>query len=191
MIFMTRRSNRRDFLKQGVGAGLGFWVAGGLTPTVSRAANEQLNFACIGVGGKGSSDTDHVGSLGNIVALCDIDDNILGAKASKFPKAKTYNDFRKLFAEMGKEIDAVTVSTPDHTHAPASIMAMRLGKHVYCQKPLTHSVHEARLMRETAAKMKVATQMGNQGTAENGLRGRLESEPRHEAMDEQTDDALP
>lgn len=171
---MTRRSSRRRFLQQSAATGLGFWVAGGLTPSVSRSANEQLNFACIGVGGKGSSDTDHVGALGNVVALCDIDDNILESKASKFPKAKKYNDFRKMLNEMGKEIDAVTVSTPDHTHAPASIMAMRLGKHVYCQKPLTHSVYEARLMRETAAKMKVATQMGNQGTAENGLRRAVE-----------------
>src|SRR5262249_25659924 len=91
-----------------------------------------------------------------------------------FPHAKRYNDFRKMLEEMGKQIDAVTVSTPDHTHAPASIMAMRMGKHVYCQKPLTHSVYEARLMRDTAAQYRVATQMGNQGTAENGLRRAVE-----------------
>src|SRR6185369_2689019 len=131
---------------------------------------EQLNIACIGVGGKGSSDTDHAGNHGNIVALCDIDDQHLDAKASKFPQAKKFNDFRKMLEQMDKSIDAVTVSTPDHTHAFAAVMAMKMGKHVYCQKPLTHTVHEARVMRETATKYKVATQMGNQGTADSGLR---------------------
>ncbi|HEV3204178.1 MAG TPA: Gfo/Idh/MocA family oxidoreductase [Gemmataceae bacterium] len=167
---MKHRTNRRDFLKQTSIAGVGFWVAGGSAIPQSRAANDKINFACIGVGGKGSGDTEQAGHYGNMVALCDIDEKHLEAKAKDFPSAKKYTDFRKMFDEMGKEIDAVTVSTPDHTHAVASIMAMKLGKHVYCQKPLTHTVYEARMMRETAAKMKVATQMGNQGTAENGLR---------------------
>ncbi len=167
---MTRRTSRRDFLKQSALAGVGFWAAGGLTPSVSRAANEKLNIACVGVGGKGSSDTDQAGRVGNVVALCDVDSDTLGKKAEKFPAAKKYADFRKMLQEMEKQIDAVTVSTPDHTHAPASIMAMKLKKHVYCQKPLTHSVYEARLMRETARKMGVCTQMGNQGTAANGVR---------------------
>ncbi|MCS6852723.1 MAG: Gfo/Idh/MocA family oxidoreductase [Gemmataceae bacterium] len=171
---MTRRSSRRQFLQQSVLSGVGFWVAGGLSRADSKSPNERLNFACIGVGGKGSSDTDHVAALGNIVALCDVDSDFLGAKAQKYPKAKTYVDFRKMFDEMGKEIDAVTVSTPDHTHAVASVMALRLGKHVYCQKPLTHSVYEARVMRELAAKMGVCTQMGNQGTAHNSLRTAVE-----------------
>lgn len=171
---MARRSTRRDFLKQSAAAGVGFWAAAGLTPSVSRSANEQLNIACIGVGGKGGSDTDQAGAFGNIVALCDIDENFLNNKAKRFPKAKLYHDYRKLFDEMGKSIDAVTVSTPDHTHAHASIMAMRMGKHVYTQKPLTHSVWEARQMREIAAKMKVCTQMGNQGTAHDGLRTAVE-----------------
>jgi predicted dehydrogenase len=133
-----------------------------------------VRIACIGVGGKGSSDADQAGNHGDIVALCDIDDNRLRAKAEKFPKAKTYHDFRKLFDELHNQIDAVTVSTPDHTHAAASLMAMRLGKHVYCQKPLTHTVGEARLMRDTARKYKVATQMGNQGTADAGFRRGVE-----------------
>ncbi|HLJ94228.1 MAG TPA: Gfo/Idh/MocA family oxidoreductase [Gemmataceae bacterium] len=171
---MEQQNNRREFLKDTTLAGVGFWVAGGLALTESRAANEKVNFACIGVGGKGDSDTSHVGQLGNVVALCDIDDNTLNRKAEQFPKAKKYNDFRKMLDEIGKEIDAVTVSTPDHTHAPASVMAMKMGKHVYCQKPLTHSVYEARLMRETAQRQKVATQMGNQGTASNGLRRAVE-----------------
>jgi predicted dehydrogenase len=168
------RTHRRDFLKQTALAGVGFWAAGGLSRAESRAANERLNIACIGVGGKGSSDTDQAAKVGNVVALCDIDDNHLNAKAAKFPEAKKYNDFRKMLEEMDKQIDAVVVSTPDHTHAPASIMAMKMKKHVYCQKPLTHDVFEARLMRETARANKVCTQMGNQGTASNGLRRAVE-----------------
>jgi predicted dehydrogenase len=193
---MSQSSNRRDFLKQSALAGIGFWAAGGLTVAASKAANEQINFACIGVGGKGSSDADHVARLGNVVAICDVDENTLNAKANQkekekykdkdgkekeretgkqlFIKARKYTDFRKMLEEMDKDIDAVTVSTPDHTHAPAAVMAMRMKKHVYCQKPLTHSVYEARLMRETAEKMGVATQMGNQGTASDGLRRAVE-----------------
>jgi len=169
-------SSRRDFLQQSAVAGIGFWAAGGVLGAEKKkeSANERLNIACIGVGGKGSSDTDHAGNHGNIVALCDIDDNTLGHKAEKFPQAKKYNDYRKMFDEMGKSIDAITVSTPDHTHAIPSLIAMQLGKHVYCQKPLTHTVFEARQMREMARKYKVATQMGNQGTAEDGLRKAVE-----------------
>ena len=171
---MNAHKNRRQFLTDTALAGVGFWVAGGLATADSKSANEKLNIACIGVGGKGSSDVDHCGQLANIVALCDVDDHTLEAKARRFPKAKKYHDYRKMLDEMDKQIDAVTVSTPDHTHAPASVMAMRQGKHVYCQKPLTHTVHEARLMRETAEKHKVATQMGNQGTATDGLRRAVE-----------------
>jgi predicted dehydrogenase len=171
---MKTKTSRRDFLKQTSLAGVGFWVAGGLALADSKSPNEKINIACIGVGGKGDSDTDQAGHYGNIVALCDIDDNYLDHKATTFPHAKKYNDFRKMLEEMNKQIDAVTVSTPDHTHAPASIMAMKMGKHVYCQKPLTHDVYEARMMKEIANKHKVATQMGNQGTAENGLRQAVE-----------------
>jgi predicted dehydrogenase len=137
-------------------------------------ANERLRFAGIGVGGKGSSDIDNAGNLGDVVALCDADDNPLNAKAEKFPKAKKFHDFRKMLERMGDEIDAVTISTPDHTHAPAALQAIRMGKHVYVQKPLTHTVHEARVLGEAARKYKVATQMGNQGTAANGFRQAIE-----------------
>ena len=130
--------------------------------------------ASIGVGGKGGSDSRHAGELGDMVALCDCDDNTLRGRAKDSPRAVLYNDFRLMLEEMDKSIDAVTISTPDHTHAPAAMMAMRLGKHVYVQKPLTHTVYEARLMRETAQGCKVATQMGNQGTAANGLREAVE-----------------
>lgn len=171
---MSRRTNRRQFIQQTGLAGLGFWVAGGLTPAISRSPNGKLNIAGIGIGGKGGSDIDHAGQVGNVVAICDIDDNRLGKKAGRFPHAKKYNDFRKMLEEMDKSIDAVTVSTPDHTHAPASMMAMKMGKHVYCQKPLTHTVREARELRLAAKKYTVCTQMGNQGSAEDGLRQAVE-----------------
>lgn len=171
---MQNRQSRREFLAQAAAIGAGAWIAGPNLAALAQSANEQINFACIGVGGKGSSDTDHAGNHGNIVALCDIDDNHLGKKTEKFTKAKKYNDFRKLFDEMGKSIDAVTVSTPDHTHAPASLMAIRNKKHVYTQKPLSWSVHEARVLREEAAKAGVCTQMGNQGQALDGSRTSIE-----------------
>ena len=100
--------------------------------------------------------------------------NVLDKMGKKYPKAKKYFDYRKMLEELGDKIDAVTVSTPDHTHAPASVMAMRMGKHCFCQKPLTWSVEEARLMRTLAAEKKLCTQMGNQGTAENGFREGVE-----------------
>jgi predicted dehydrogenase len=171
---MARRTHRRQFLKETAAAGIGFWVAGGVALNESRAANEEVSIACIGVGGKGDSDSSDAGKYGKIVAICDVDDDFLAKKAKEFPKAKTYFDYRKMFDEMGKSFDAVTVSTPDHHHAVASLTAMKMGKHVYCQKPLTHTVYEARQMRETATKMKVATQMGNQGTAADGLRRAVE-----------------
>jgi len=169
---MSRGIGRRRFLQASSLAGFGILVADGLAR--GQGPNDRLNFACIGVGGKGSSDTDHVGELGNVVALCDIDSKRLKAKAEKFPDAKTFRDFRELLDQLGSKIDAVVVSTPDHTHAIAAITAMRLGKHVYCQKPLAHSPYEARLMRQTAAEKKVATQMGNQGTSNPGFREGIE-----------------
>jgi predicted dehydrogenase len=171
---MARRTTRRQFLKESAAAGIGFWVAGGVLLNESRAANEEVRIACIGVGGKGDSDSSDASKYGKIVAICDVDDDTLARKSKQFGDAKVYTDYRKLLEEMGKSIDACTVSTPDHHHAVAGLMAMRMGKHLYCQKPLTHTVYEARQMRETAAKMKVATQMGNQGTAADGLRRAVE-----------------
>ncbi len=168
---MSRQQNRRDFLRTTALAGAGFWIAGpARADEKSKAANEQINFACVGVGGKGRSDTAEAARHGNVVALCDVDEQTLGRAAEQYPKAKKYVDFRKMLDEMGKGIDAVTVSTPDHTHAVASAAAMRLGKHCFTQKPLTHSLFEARKLGEIAREMKVATQMGNQGTAGGGLR---------------------
>jgi predicted dehydrogenase len=171
---MSHGIGRRRFLQASSLAGFGIWVQGSRLLGQEKSPNERLSFACIGIGGKGSSDTDHVGELGNIVALCDIDAKRLDQKGEKFPQAKKYSDFRQLLEELAPKIDAVVVSTPDHTHAMAAVTAMRLGKPVYCQKPLAHSPYEARLMRETAAERKVATQMGNQGTSHPGFREGIE-----------------
>ena len=168
---MDARSRRREFLKASTLTGLGFWVGGRSIGQdgESKSPNEKLDIAVIGCGGKGHSDMRSVTSE-NIYALCDVDDK-QGAKAyEEQPKAKRYHDYRELLEKEGKNLDAVIVATPDHSHAPASILAMKMGLGVYCQKPLTHNVYEARLMRETAAKYKVATQMGNQGTANDDLR---------------------
>jgi predicted dehydrogenase len=125
--------------------------------------SEKLNIAGVGMGGMGYGDIRSVISE-NIVALCDVDQNALARNAKDFPNAKTYTDFRKML-ETQNEVDAVMIATPDHTHAVVSLMAMRMGKHVHCQKPLTHSAYEARLMGKVAKETKVATQMGNQGQA--------------------------
>jgi predicted dehydrogenase len=169
--FMSHGTNRRRFLQTSAVAGIGFWVAAGARAQECKSPNGKIAFASIGLGGKGSSDSSDAGNAGDMVAICDADENTLNnAGEKRFPKAKRYTDFRKMLDEMGKSIDAVTVSTPDHTHAPAALMAMRMGKHCFCQKPLTHSIYEARLMAKVAKEMKVATQMGNQGTAANPLR---------------------
>ena len=121
-------------------------------------ANSKLNIAGIGVGGKGWTDITSCDSQ-NIVGLCDIDSNRLAKAKERYPAASTFADWRVMLEKKGKEIDAVTVSTPDHTHFPASLAAIRLGKHVYCQKPLTHTVWEARTLANAARKARVATQI--------------------------------
>ncbi|MBX9584275.1 MAG: Gfo/Idh/MocA family oxidoreductase [Gemmataceae bacterium] len=170
----TRRITRRQALAASA-ASLGYLYT---APAWAQpaGANGRLKVAGIGVGGKGSSDIDQAGEVMEVVALCDVDAEYLGAKAKKWPKAKTYSDYRKLFddAETLKNLDAVVVSTPDHNHALASLLAIRNKKHVYCQKPLTHDVYEAHLLRTEAKKHGVCTQMGNQGTAEHGLRRAVE-----------------
>lgn len=167
---MSKQSSRREFIKTTALTGMGAFLAERAAWTQDKSANEKVNFACIGVGGKGDSDTADAARLGNVVAICDVDDNTLNAAAMKYPQARKFNDYRKMLDEMGKSIDAVTVSTPDHHHAHAAAHAMHMGKHAFCQKPMTHSIYEARRLGEIARQMKVATQMGNQGTAGNGLR---------------------
>jgi predicted dehydrogenase len=167
---MSIITNRRSFLFGASVAGFGIFTEGRRGWARGIGPNDTLNIACIGVGGKGKSDTEHAAHHGRIIALCDIDQQRLDAMAEKHKEAKKFADFRELLHELDSKLDAVVVSTPDHTHAAAAVTAMRLGKHVYCQKPLAHSVWEARLMRETARQKGVCTQMGNQGTADGGFR---------------------
>ena len=170
MAHMTILSNRRKFLQTSA-AGVGFWIAAGASAEKSKSPNERLALACIGIGGKGSSDSTDAAAAGDVVAICDIDERRLdNAGKTRFPKAKQFTDYRRMFDEMGDSIDAVTVSTPDHNHAAASLLAMRQGKHCFCQKPLTRTLHEARLMAEEARKRGLSTQMGIQGTAHNAVR---------------------
>lgn len=168
---MSMQSSRRDFIKQATFTGIGIVIANKAWSQDNKSANNRVNFACIGVGGKGASDSHDAGENGNVVAICDVDaDTLDGAGNKRFPNAKRYRDWRKMLDEMGKEIDAVTVSIPDHSHAVASAAAMHLGKACFTQKPLAHSVWECRRLAEIAREKKVATQMGNQGTADNDMR---------------------
>jgi predicted dehydrogenase len=172
---MTLSLTRRQILQWSLATPLGYFFTGPAFSVVKAdGANERLRVAGIGVGGKGSSDIEQAGALMDVVALCDIDEERLGKRAATWPKARRFYDYRKLFDEVGKEIDAVTVSTPDHSHALPSLLAIRSGKHVYCQKPLAQTPAEARLMREAAARAGVVTQMGNQGSAHSGLRRAVE-----------------
>jgi predicted dehydrogenase len=210
-------TTRRSFLRTTTAAA----AATIAFPNLLRAqgANNKINIACIGVGGKGDSDSASAANLGgNIVAVCDVDLQRLDRKINhrdkykekvrgpdgkvlrekfkdkdgkeeerdvevekerpsfkdRFPDIKGYQDWRKLFDEVGDKIDAVTVSTPDHLHGVITARALRMGKHVYTQKPLTQTVYESRLIRQLVAEKKVATQMGNQGSAGSGLRRAVE-----------------
>ena len=166
--------SRRRFLSQ---ATIAVGAVTAWSPFAGRVlgANDRINVACIGVGGKGDDDSTNAANLGGrIVAICDVDRNKLDKKSEQFPDAAGYQDFRKMFDEMGKQIDAVTVSTPDHCHGVAAAMAMTMGKHCFCQKPLVQTVHEARLLRRLAKEKNLATQMGNQGSAGTGLRRAVE-----------------
>ncbi|MDE0825787.1 MAG: Gfo/Idh/MocA family oxidoreductase [Akkermansiaceae bacterium] len=165
--------SRRKFLRtSGLGAGavLGF-------PAIVRGQNlnERPRIAAIGVGGKGSTDIREVAKCGcDFVALCDVDTNYIDKIKQGHPKAKHYQDFRIMLEEMDDQIDGVTISAPDHIHGVAGIMAMQAKKHVFCQKPLTQTVWESRTMRNLARENKLATQMGNQGSAGEGLRRSVE-----------------
>lgn len=166
----SRTYSRRLFLGSAAASAFAFT----LLPARAIGANSRLRVAGVGVGGKGSSDIDQAANLGEVVALCDCDDRMMAPKAAKWPEAQKFRDFRRMFDAMDGKIDAVTISTPDHNHALAAALAMERGMHVYVQKPLTHDVWEARWLRDLARKHKVVTQMGNQGTAENGLRKGVE-----------------
>ncbi len=167
-----RRIHRRQFVA-GVGAGVAACTViprHVLGSANQPAANDKLNIAAIGVGGQGGSDMNAVSGGNNIVALCDVDLRKAAPAYKKFPSARRYRDFRKMFDEMEKEIDAVTIGIPDHAHAVACMNAIRRGKHVYCEKPLAHSVAEIRRLQKAAHDHGVITQVGNQGHSTGSIR---------------------
>ncbi|WP_437222490.1 Gfo/Idh/MocA family protein [Planctomicrobium sp. SH661] len=169
---MLPLSNRREFLSAGAALGTAWWVGNQVSRAEEKSPNSKVSYACIGVGGKGNSDSADAANLGAIVAICDVDARTLEKKSKQagFENAEKFSDFREMLDQLGDKIDAVTVSTPDHMHAPAAAQAMKMKKAVYCQKPLTHTVWEARRLSEIAKETGVATQMGNQGTANSALR---------------------
>jgi len=202
---MTSRLSRRSFLSSTTLGGIGLLILKDSRAARSYQANEKINVALVGVGGRGQWFVDTIPRMENVVALCDVDSRrideafkrwqerlaVAGTPALSLPngatdpamhrganltenKPKAYRDFRRMLDEMGKEIDAVIVATPDHTHAAASAAAIKAGKHVFCEKPLTRTVGESRALRELARKHKVATSMGNQGTASGPFRRALE-----------------
>jgi len=165
--------NRRRFLEASATGAASLLLLADSRSVWSYQANEKLRIAIVGACGQGESNTNAVAGE-DIVALCDVDERRAEPMYNKFPRAKRFADFRKMFDQMHRQIDAVVVSTPDHTHAVAAVAAMKLGKHVYCEKPLTRTVYESRVMRLAAAEHKVVTQMGNQGSATEALRRAVE-----------------
>ena len=162
--------SRRDFVGRSLAATAAFTIVPSFAVSGLGhvAPSDKLNIAGIGVGGMGLANLKNLTSQ-NIVGLCDVDWRYAKGAFDTFPKAKKYWDWRKMYEEMGDEIDAVVIATADHTHAITAAHAMTMGKHVYLQKPLTHSVYESRLLTKLAAKHKVATQMGNQGASGAGV----------------------
>src|SRR2546426_445267 len=172
MTTKTAALTRRKFLRAAGGSIVAFTIVPRhvLAASGETAPNDKLNIAGIGVGGQGAGDIGAVASGNNIVALCDVDSRHAAGTFKKFPDAKQYRDFRKMFDEMEKSIDAVVVATPDHFHAVAAMAAIKRGKHVYCEKPLAHSVYEVRQLIKAAKEHKVVTQLGNQGHSSDSIR---------------------
>lgn len=172
---MKNRFSRRRFLQTSTlvaGSGL---ILPRARLVFGAEANTRLRVAAIGAAGQGRSNVDNVAALGAaIVALCDVDHRHAADTFKKYPQARVFTDFRRMFDALGDGVDAVLVSTPDHTHAVAAVAAIERGKHVYCEKPLTRTVHEARVLREAARRHQVVTQMGNQGSASAALRRAVE-----------------
>ena len=164
--------SRRSFLQKGAVLTAGITVVPSMVMGKklghAAAPSDKLNVACVGIGGMGAANLGKLESE-NIVALCDVDWGYSKKVFEKYPNAKRFRDWREMFDKMGKEIDAVVIATADHTHAVIAATAITLGKHVYVQKPLTHSVYESRLLTKLADKYKVATSMGNQGSSGEGV----------------------
>ncbi|MBE7503020.1 MAG: Gfo/Idh/MocA family oxidoreductase [Verrucomicrobiales bacterium] len=162
---------RRSFLRHTGLGGAGVLLLSNARLAFAAEANSRLHVAGVGVAGQGRGNLDNIAGAGAaIVALCDVDQRYAADTFKKYPEARAFTDFRRLLDDLGASVDAVVVSTPDHTHAVAAVAAMQRGKHVFCEKPLTRTVREARAMREAARKHRVVTQMGNQGSASDGLR---------------------
>src|SRR5215217_110055 len=165
--------SRRKFIKNVSLSAAGFFIVprhvlgrGFIPPS------DKLNIAGIGAGGKAEVNLPFAFNKGsdNIAALCDVDDRMAVNARKKWPNAPYYKDYRQLLDKEAKNIDAVIVTTPDHMHAPMALAAMQLGKHIYCEKPLTHDIYEARVLTKAAEKYKVVTQMGNQGSSGDDTR---------------------
>jgi predicted dehydrogenase len=169
---MSEKLNRRQALGRLGAAGLAA-LGARPAPAGGRSSQDKLNLTVIGCGGRGLDNLRAVAGE-NIVALCDVDDARAADAFKQFPKARRFQDYRKLFDVMAREIDAVVVSTPDHMHAPISLHALDLGKHVYCEKPLTWGIEEARHLAELARSKRLATQMGTQGMAHDRSRAGIE-----------------
>lgn len=179
---MDKEMSRRMFLSKGAAAAAAMAVApniiiaGEKTPKKEKkkvAATDKLNILGVGIGGRGAADLAEM-ETENIIGLCDVDWKYADHIFKKYPQAKKYNDYRKMYDEMFDKADAVMIATADHTHAIIAAEAMAAGKHVYVEKPLTLTVYEARLLTKLAAKTKVATQMGNQGASSAGTRKAIE-----------------
>lgn len=172
---MKSQANRRTFLKSAAAAGTGWLVLGSSRSARSYQANEKLNVAVVGIGKRGSWHVSVVPRLGqNLVALCDTDHQQAAPVFKQHPAVPKYRDFRKMLDELDRQIDALVIATPDHTHAVIAARAMQRGKHVYVEKPIAHDVEEARTLRRIARRQKVATQQGNQGMATDSFRRTLE-----------------
>jgi hypothetical protein len=167
--------SRRRFLRHATCSAAGFYILDSARSLWSAPANEKLNLALVGVGGRGSWFASAIPRMGeNLVALCDVDESKNPDAYKLLPQARKFRDFRRMLETMGKDIDAVIVATPDHTHAVASAAAIRAGKPVYCEKPMARTVRESRAVRDLARQYQVATSMGNQGTAAGPFRRALE-----------------
>jgi predicted dehydrogenase len=164
-------NNRRDFIKKTAAMATGITILPGYTVSGlgHKAPSDKMNIVGVGIGGKGFANIKAM-ETENIIGLCDVDWKYAQKCFDYFPNAKKYWDWRKMFDELQGSIDGIMISTPDHTHAIVAATALEMGMHVYCQKPLTHSIYESRLLAKLAEKNQVATQMGNQGNSGDGVR---------------------
>ena len=169
-----RRTSRRSFLGSSARSGAGLLILKSSASAFAYRANERANLAHVGVGGRGRELLPAFADLATPVALCDVNESKATEMYRRFPDVPKFHDYREMLDRKGREIDAVVVATPDHTHAIITAAAIRAGKHVYTEKPLTRTIHESRVLRDLAARHKVATSMGNQGTASHQFRRAME-----------------